>query len=82
MASKNTSEREFVRCLECRYATFMQWFENPIVAQCSQLEERMVAQSNRICKLYSPSGNQHPEVKHFDSYDEAKEAERREFFGE
>ena len=82
MASKTGSEREFVRCLECRHATFMQWYENPIVAQCEQLNERMVAQSKRVCKLFSPSGNKDPHVTHYDNYDEARANVRKAFFGE
>lgn len=80
MALKNSSEREFVRCMECRHATFMQWYENPIVANCSQLGERTVAQSNRVCKLFAPSGTAHPAVTHYENYDEARANIRKAFF--
>ena len=80
MATKNSSDRDFVRCLDCKHATFRQWYENPIVAQCSIFNERMVAQSNRLCKEFAPSRNAHPDIEHFDNYDIAKEEELKKFF--
>lgn len=71
MAAKG-EEREFVRCAMCRHATFMQWFQNPIVADCHHLNERMVAESRRVCKFFEPSGAKELSditIQHFDHYD-------------
>ena len=69
MPSKNNSERDFVRCIDCRKATFMQWFENPVIALCKDQNERLVAASRRLCRGFVPSGNANPEIQHFDHYD-------------
>ncbi|MBO4906485.1 MAG: hypothetical protein J5486_05565 [Bacteroidaceae bacterium] len=69
MAIKNDNDR-FVRCIDCIHGSFMQWFENPIIAQCDVFKERMVAQSRRLCKDYVPSGKSNPEVTHFDHYED------------
>lgn len=69
MATKNYPEREFVRCIDCKKATFMQWFENPVIALCSDQNERLVAASRRLCRGYVPSENPNPDVQHFDHYD-------------
>lgn len=69
MAVKNKDDR-FVKCIGCTHGTYMQWFKNPIIAECNALGERMVAESRRICKLFKPSGIANPEVKHYDSYDD------------
>ena len=68
-AAKKSSEKGFVFCMECRHATFMQWFENPVITQCHVHNERFVAQSNRNCKDFEPSNVAEPEIQHFDSYD-------------
>lgn len=69
MAFKKENE-EFIRCIDCIHGTFMQWFENPIIADCNALNERMVAQSRRLCKEFEPSGNSNPEITHYDHYEE------------
>lgn len=66
--------------MDCSKATFMQWFDNPIVAHCAEWDERTVAASKRICKAFVPAGNGERDVTHYDSYDEAKSAQRRAFY--
>ena len=46
----------------------MQWFENPIVAECNYNNERYVAEARRICKIYEYVNNPNPTIQHFDSY--------------
>ncbi|MBP3830156.1 MAG: hypothetical protein IJK15_06055 [Bacteroidaceae bacterium] len=50
----------------------MQWFENPVIAYCSQTDQRQVAASRRICKMFAESGIENPEIKHFDHYEKSK----------
>lgn len=67
-----TNEKGFVRCVECKHATYMQWFENPIIANCNFYHERLVGEARRICKFYEPSGKVDVgqlEIQHFDHYD-------------
>ena len=63
------SSETYVRCQDCSNAIFMQWFDNPVVAYCFERRDRQVAQSERLCTFYKPSGNSHPEVAHFDCYE-------------
>ncbi len=57
-----------VTCLQCKYGRFMQWMKNPIICECEQKNERLVAASRRICPLFEASGIDHPEVTHYDHY--------------
>ena len=66
MAIKN-SDNAFVKCIDCKHATFMQWYENPVIANCQVHKERQVAQAKRLCQAFAPS-NCEPEIQHFDSY--------------
>lgn len=63
-------DHNFVRCLNCKHATFMQWYENPVVAYCSVAKERLVANSKRVCKMFVESGVTHPQIEHHDDYRE------------
>ena len=65
MATKTT----MVRCIDCKNGEFMQWFQNPIICQCNILDERMVAEAQRLCGFFTQS-NKAPEVKHYDKYDD------------
>ena len=67
--AKKTVERESVYCLRCKNAIFMQWFQNPIIAQCNIHNERFVANAHRICGDFLPSNNPNPDIQHFDSYE-------------
>lgn len=58
-----------VSCRNCAYATFMQWFKNPVIANCAALGERQVADSQRRCKLFVYRDNSDREIQHFDHYD-------------
>lgn len=69
MALKNKDDR-FVKCIDCTHAKFMQWYNNPIIAECDTFKERMVAESRRICKSFIPSAVSNPEVTHYSSYDD------------
>lgn len=56
-----------VQCINCKYATYMQWFKNPVIAECKILKERQVAEAKRICKEFKERlepGN----ITHFDNY--------------
>lgn len=67
MAANN----ELVQCTKCKHATLMQWFNNPIIAQCSVFNDRQVAESRRVCKEFSLDYNQ-KDIKHFDCYENKK----------
>lgn len=54
--------------MDCQWATLMQWFENPVVAQCEKKGDRQVAATRRFCKEFKRRGDK-PEIQHFDSYD-------------
>lgn len=56
------------QCKNCKHAKLMQWFKNPIIAECTLFNERQVAEANRICKDFSQRHDT-PEIKHFDSYE-------------
>lgn len=73
-ASNKREDNAFVKCINCKQASaFYQWFENPIIAKCSILNERQVAETKRVCKLFIPMDLDAPEVQHFDSYNETPE---------
>ena len=69
--SNKENVREYVQCIHCKKAkALMQWFKNPIIAVCSETEERQVAETNRLCKLYVRAREEEqPALQHFDSYD-------------
>lgn len=66
--AKNTNKENKIRCIDCAHATYMQWFENPIIAMCNMRNERMVAESEHICGMYQDAGPRKPEIQHFDCY--------------
>ncbi|MBQ9286502.1 MAG: hypothetical protein IJ209_09545 [Bacteroidaceae bacterium] len=66
MASKN-SDSLFVKCIDCTHASFMQWYDNPIIAQCKLHNDRQVACAKRICQSFAPATTR-PNIEHFDSY--------------
>ena len=59
---------ETVQCLHCRFATYKQWFQNPVVALCSVRGDKQVAATKRVCKYYKERPDE-PVIEHFDSYD-------------
>ena len=65
--STRPEQDSFVTCMTCKWATLMQWFENPVVAQCTAKGDRQVAASRRICKEYKKRQDA-PQIQHFDSY--------------
>lgn len=72
MKDERTKSGDGAHCVECRHATFMQWFENPIIAVCEILHERMVGEARRSCKFFEPSGITdigQLNIQHFDHYD-------------
>ena len=71
MAIKN-NENVFVTCMECKWSELMQWFENPIVAQCNAKGERQVAATKRLCKEYAVS-TEEKTVTHYDKYEDVKQ---------
>ncbi len=70
--SQKINDKGFVHCVNCTHAKFMQWYENPIIAECDIYHERMVGEAHRICRHFQSSGitdvNQLV-IQHFDSYD-------------
>ena len=48
-----------VRCIDCKFATLMQWKKNPIIAACSKKNgDRDVARTQRVCEYYRENTNQ------------------------
>ncbi len=71
MASiKSKDSKTLARCIRCKHSTLMQWFENPVVAECKTLHERFVAECDRQCKFFEPSGNDQPDITHYDHYED------------
>lgn len=55
--------------MSCKWAELMQWYQNPVVAQCTKRGDRQVAATRRICKEYAHRTTE-PTITHFDHYDE------------
>ena len=68
--SKNKEDKNAKRCFLCKHAILMQWFENPIVAECKIRNERYVAMSDRQCSLFEASNEATPKITHFDHYED------------
>ncbi len=67
---KRSNERLAVKCINCRHATFKQWFQNPVIAFCQlQGGETAVAEIRRSCYLFQPA-TATPVIEHLSSYDE------------
>ncbi len=64
-------QETFVKCMDCKWADLMQWFENPIVAQCNKRNERQVAATRRICKEYAERTTE-ATITHYDHYEEVE----------
>lgn len=56
-----------VQCLYCKHGSYKQWYKNPIICICDELEEKFVAESKRVCKHYEERPTP-PEIEHFDHY--------------
>ncbi len=63
-----TEKTDFVQCLQCKRATYQQWYDNPVIAFCNVTNEKQVAATRRICKDFRPRLGE-PEITHHDSYD-------------
>ncbi len=61
------SVQEMVKCINCKHATYKQWFQNPVIATCMLKMSKEVAESKRICKEYAERMGP-PVVEHLDSY--------------
>ncbi|MBP3373545.1 MAG: hypothetical protein J6L60_03310 [Bacteroidaceae bacterium] len=68
MASKQ-NENIFVCCINCKWAELMQWFENPIIANCKKKDDRQVAATKRLCKEFAERTGE-ADIKHFSSYED------------
>jgi len=66
------STQTMVKCINCKYATYKQWFENPVIAFCHLKNSREVAESNRSCKEYIQRTSA-AEIEHLDSYNKENE---------
>lgn len=63
--------KKMIRCIECANGKFMQWFDNPVVCECSiRTVIRFVANARKICSDFKPSNNPNPEITHYDTYEE------------
>lgn len=63
--------QEMVQCIRCKHGHFMQWMKNPIICECTVMQnERFVAEAKKICQAYEPSNIQTPTITHFDSYND------------
>ena len=47
----------------------MQWFENPIIANCKKKDDRQVAATKRLCKEFAERTGE-ADIKHFSSYED------------
>lgn len=64
-----TNYTGLISCRNCAHASFMQWFNNPVIAYCDAREERMVADSVHLCNMYVYRNNADREITHYDHYD-------------
>lgn len=62
-------KKDFTRCINCAYATYMQWMNNPVIAHCRITDERQVAEAKRICKEFVKRDKE-AKITHYDSYDQ------------
>ena len=60
-------EDKMVKCIDCKKGTFMQWMANPIICECTINNERLVAESRRLCTRFERSYAK-PTVTHYDHY--------------
>lgn len=56
-SSRRAREAQLVRCMECEHSTLMQWFTNPVIAECAVRKsfgrpERQVARMTHVCEQY------------------------------
>ncbi len=65
-ASQNR-ETKMVQCMHCKFATYKQWFKNPIISICQKTGEKFVAESRRLCDRFVERTTT-PEIEHFDHY--------------
>lgn len=63
-----TQDDELIQCLHCKWATYKQWYSNPVIALCSVRGDKQVAATKRICKDYRER-LEDPVIEHFDHYD-------------
>lgn len=61
-------EKKLVKCKDCKYASLMRWFKNPVIAECAIKHERFVAESNALCEDYALDKRVKP-IKQYNSYD-------------
>lgn len=64
-----------IRCLDCANATYMQWFNNPIICDCKAYEERFVAEARHNCDEYEQRTTP-PIIQHFDKYEDENDYEK------
>lgn len=68
MAKKaNNARKDTVCCMDCLNAELMQWFSNPIIAQCRALKERQVARTRRVCEHHRKDENP-KNITHYEKY--------------
>lgn len=61
------SANRIVTCYECKFADLMQWWDNPIIANCAKKEEREVAMSKRKCDMWEKD-DKPKAISHYDKY--------------
>lgn len=63
------NDNTFVHCMDCKWAELMQWYDNPIIAECHRRNDRQVAATKRICKEFAERTTE-AKITHYDSYDD------------
>ena len=61
---KNT-EKQKVRCKDCRIGLLLQWDNNPVIVNCRYLENKDVASTQRICPYYEAGENEIKKLTHY-----------------
>lgn len=62
--AKNT-EKQKVRCKDCRIGLLLQWDNNPVIVNCRYLENKDVASTQRICPYYEAGENEIKKLTHY-----------------
>ena len=62
--AKNT-EKQKVRCKDCRIGVLRQWDNNPVIVNCRYLENKDVASTQRICPYYEAGENEIKKLTHY-----------------
>lgn len=59
------TEKEKVRCKDCRIGLLLQWDNNPVIVNCRYLDNKDVASTLRVCPYYEKGPNKIKELTHY-----------------